>query len=172
FLNEATIYQNGKDRFIGETGLSDDTHLGSAIGIPPEPELRSDNNLLPAVQVNNYNCKDVSGNCIDKSSPKFGGQEGQSLDKSTPKFSGQKGGAITNTPTIYENVGETGFIGQTGGVALEHGPGISGDLRNSNTGTIDPISKEEKPRTSVQLKFIEGAWREVGEPTPLNPATP
>ena len=34
----------------GKVGLSDDTHLGSAIGYLPEPELRSDDNLLPAVQ--------------------------------------------------------------------------------------------------------------------------
>jgi len=93
------------------------------------------------------------------------------------KFIGENGkDGLHNNGAFREGqsgfIGETGFIGQTGGVALEHGPGISGDLRNSNTGTIDPISKEEKPRTSVQLKFIEGAWREVGEPTPLNPATP
>jgi len=69
-------------------------------------------------------------------------------------------------------IGENGFIGTAGGVALEHGPGISGDLGNLNTGTISPISKEEKPRTSIQLKFIEGAWREVGDPTPTNPARP
>lgn len=140
FLNEATLYQNGKDRFIGETGK--DGILG---------------------QANGYNCKDVSGNCLDKSTPKFGGQEGEAFNP-TSKYS------ISDEPAFIPK--PDGALGPDVVTTLEHGPGISGDLRNSNTGTIDPISKEEKPRTSIQLKFIEGAWREVGEPTPLNPATP
>jgi hypothetical protein len=102
-----------------------------------------------------YNCKDAAGNnasngnCIDKSTPKFGGQEGEAFNP-TSKYS------ISDEPAFVPK--PDGALGPDVVTTLEHGPGVVND-NDSRIGSTTGVHGVQQPK-SVPLKFINGEWVE------------
>ncbi|MCS5586691.1 MAG: hypothetical protein NZ702_04215 [Gammaproteobacteria bacterium] len=142
FLNEATLYQNGKDSFIGENGK--DSFIGETgkAGFIGQARIgQTDENCI----VGGTMCSARKSGA--KTQIKFGGQEGEAFNP-TSKYS------ISDEPAFIPK--PDGSLGPDVVTTLEHGPGLRDSYDTDHGGGAHGV---QQPK-GVPLQFIDGEWVE------------